>query len=118
MLQFSGQVLLLTDRTSVSAAENFALAMKVLPQVVQVGDLTSGCFADLERQTLPNGWTFSYARNVFRDHTGFCWEGIGVPPEFWEFNTEADEKQARDRVFELAVALIDAGTLVPKRVRR
>jgi C-terminal processing protease CtpA/Prc len=117
-IQFTKTVLLLTDRTSVSAAENFALAMKVLPHVVQVGDLTSGCFADMGREELPNGWTVSYSRNLFLDHTGFCWEGIGVPPEIREINTKADEKQGRDRVFELALALIDAGPIEPKKARR
>jgi hypothetical protein len=117
-IQFTKTVLLLTDRTSVSAAENFALAMKVLPHVVQVGDLTSGCFADSRRELLPNGWNVSYSHNLFLDHTGFCWEGIGVPPEIREINTKADEKLGRDRVFELALALTDAGTLEPKKVRR
>ncbi len=117
-VQFVRTVLLLTDRTSISAAENFALAMKVLPHATQVGDLTSGCFADVARRALPNGWTVSYSFNLFLDHTGFCWEGIGVPPEIRQVNTRADRERDQDRVFELALALINAGELAPKKVRR
>jgi hypothetical protein len=114
--QFTKTVLLLADRTSVSAAENFALAMKVLPHVVQIGDFTSGCFADSGADKLPNGWSFSYSYNLFTDHRGFCWEGIGVPPEIRQVNTEADLRQDRDRVFELAVAISASGGLEPKQV--
>jgi carboxyl-terminal processing protease len=114
--QFTKTVLLLADRTSVSAAENFALAMKVLPHVVQIGDLTSGCFADSAGAELPNGWSFSYSYNLFTDHRGFCWEGIGVPPEIRQVNTEADLRQDRDHVFELAVAISASGGLEPKQV--
>jgi C-terminal processing protease CtpA/Prc len=86
-----------------------------LPHVVQVGDLTSGCFADSVGGQLANGWTFSYSANLFRDHTGFCWEGIGVPPEILVVNTEDDEEQGKDRVLEVALALADAGSLEPKK---
>jgi hypothetical protein len=116
-LQFTKTVLLLTDRTSISAAENFALAMKVLPHVIQVGDITSGCFADRAGETLPNGWSFSYSINLFLDHTGFCWEGIGVPPEIRQINTAEDRRLGKDRLFDLALELIKAGPLEPKKIR-
>ena len=115
-VQFTKTVLLLTDRTSVSAAENFALAMKVLPHVVQIGDFTSGCFADAAGAELPNGWSFSYSYNLFTDHRGFCWEGIGVPPEIRQVNTDTDLRQGKDRVFEVAVAIVASGGLEPKQV--
>ena len=116
--QFTKRTLLLTDRTSISAAENFALAMKTLPHVVQIGDFTSGCFADPDHYKLPNGWGVTVSRNVFRDHHGFCWEGIGVPPEIWQPTTRADVEQERDPVFELALAIIDSGGIEPKRITR
>ncbi len=78
---FIGPVILLTSRLSISAAENFALAMRVLPHVTVVGDTTSGCFADMEWHDLPNGWRFSVSRNLFVDYAGKCWEGTGVPPD-------------------------------------
>jgi carboxyl-terminal processing protease len=106
--QFTKPVVLLTDFTSGSAAENFALAMRVLPHATIVGDFTAGCFADADAGKLPNGWYFSLSKNLFRDHNGFCWEGIGVPPDLRIINTKQDMESNTDRVLEFAIELIDA----------
>jgi C-terminal processing protease CtpA/Prc len=78
---FNGPVILLTNRLTISAAENFALAMRTLPHVTVVGDTTSGCMADMQWFDLPNGWRVSLSRNLFVDYDDRCWEGIGVPPD-------------------------------------
>jgi len=109
--RFTKPVILLMDRTSISAAENFALAMRVLPHVTVIGDFSSGCFADMYRDRLPNGWGFSVSYKLFLDHTGFCWEGIGVPPDIRQIRTEEDTAEGRDRVLELAVSLLSSGKL-------
>jgi tetratricopeptide (TPR) repeat protein len=109
--QFTKTTILLTDRTSISAAENFALAMRVLPHVTVVGDLTSGCFADMYGDRLPNGWQFSVSYKLFLDYTGFCWEGIGVPPDLKQLSGKDDAEKEIDRVFELAVDLIESDGL-------
>jgi len=114
-LQFTRTTILLTDRTSVSAAENFALAMRVLPHVTVIGDLTSGCFADMYGDRLPNGWQFSVSYKLFLDYTGFCWEGIGVPPDLKLINSKDDTEKGIDRVFEFAVDLIELGGLSPQQ---
>jgi C-terminal processing protease CtpA/Prc len=110
-LQFTRTTILLVDRTSLSAAENFALAMRTLPHVTLVGDLTSGCFADQYGARLPNGWQVSVSYKLMRDHTGFCWEGIGVPPDLRQVNSDNDTYRGTDRPFELAVGLIESGAL-------
>jgi len=107
--QFTQPVILLTHRFSVSAAENFALAMRTLPHVIQVGDITSGAFADTAPHTLPNGWRFSAPFNLFRDRDGVCWEGIGIPADYRIFNTKADMDGKKDKVLEFALELIAAG---------
>jgi carboxyl-terminal processing protease len=104
---FTGPVVLLTNRFSVSAAENFALAMRVLPHVTVVGDITSGCFADMEWHELANGWRFSVSRNLFVDYAGRCWEGIGVPPDIMVRGHELEE--GSDRAFELGLSLLRNG---------
>jgi C-terminal processing protease CtpA/Prc len=101
---FTGPVILLTNRLSVSSAENFALAMRVLPHVTVVGDFTSGCFADMAWNDLPNGWRYSVSRNWFVDYAGRCWEGIGVPPDIMVPGEELQENV--DPAFELALALL------------
>lgn len=113
-LQFTKPVILLTHRFSVSAAENFALAMRVLPHVTVVGDATSGVFADVYGDRLPNGWTFRVSFKLFIDQTGFCWEGIGVPSDIRQTNTKQDIEAQRDKVLELAVSLIETGALKPQ----
>ncbi|MEK6287250.1 MAG: S41 family peptidase [Acidobacteriota bacterium] len=110
-IQFTKPVILLTHRHSVSAAENFALAMRVLPHVTVVGDATSGVFADVYGDRLPNGWRFSVSFKLFIDQTGFCWEGIGVPSDIRQINTKQDIEAQRDKVLEFAVSLIETGAL-------
>ena len=112
--QLTRPVILLTHRHSVSAAENFALAMRVLPHVTVVGDVTSGVFADVYGDALPNGWRFSVSYKLFQDPTGLCWEGIGVPADLRQTNSPEDVAAGRDRVIELAMALIDSGALRPQ----
>jgi len=112
-IQFTKPIILLIDEFSGSAAENFALAFRVLPHATLVGDFTAGCFADADALVLPNGWYFSVSINLFVDHNGFCWEGIGVPPDLRIVNTEENVKEGRDRVLEFALDLIDSGALKP-----
>ena len=109
--QFTGTVILLANRLSLSAAENFTLAMRILPHVTVLGDFTSGCFADMETVTMPNGWQFSYAKNLFLDWRGFCWEGIGVPPDLKFKADEMAPPSDGDPVLDMAMALIRSGKL-------
>lgn len=101
---FTGPVILVTSRLSISAAENFALAMRVIPHVTVVGDTTSGCFADMEWHDLPNGWRVSVSRNLFVDYAGKCWEGIGVPPDVLVHGEHRDGDT--DGAFEKALAIL------------
>jgi carboxyl-terminal processing protease len=116
-IQFTKTVILLTNRLSVSAAENFTLAMRILPHVTVVGDFTSGCFADLRVFRLPNGWNASYSLNLFLDQNGMCWEGIGVPPDI-KVSCDYDEAiPESDPILETAISLIRSGRLSPQDER-
>lgn len=112
--QFTKPIILLTHRYSVSAADNFALAMRVLPHVTSVGEATSGCLADMRSDRLPNGWRFSISYTLFVDQDGFCWEGIGVPVNIRQINRDADIEQDRDKPLELAIQLLDTGEVKRK----
>ena len=112
--QFTKPIVLLTHRFSVSAADNFTLAMRVLPHVTVVGDFTSGCFADAYGSELPNGWRYGLAYTLFTDYSGFCWEGIGVPPDIRQLNTPEEIEAGTDRQLELAIALLEKGELKPQ----
>ncbi len=106
-LQFTKKVILLTDRTSISAAENFTLAMRNLPHVTVIGDLTSGCFADVYTGQLPNGWQFGCSYNLFLDHQGFCWEGLGIPPDLFAPNALDKVESDQDPAIDLALSLLN-----------
>jgi carboxyl-terminal processing protease len=110
-MQFTKPVVLLTHRLSISAAENFALAMRVLPHVTVIGDSTSGCFADAYGDKLPNGWDFFVPYKLFTDHEGFCWEGIGVPPDLRIINSKNNIEQGHDKVLEFAVSLLNTDAI-------
>jgi len=116
--QFTKPIVVLIHRYSVSAADNFALAMRVLPHATLVGETTSGCQADARGDKLPNGWTFSIAYTLFVDQDGFCWEGIGIPPDLRQVNTNEDIVQGRDKVVELAVDMVKSGALKAREEKR
>jgi carboxyl-terminal processing protease len=109
--QFARPTLLLTHRLSESAADIFALAMRVLPNVMIVGDSTVGALSSQYPERLPNGWRLWVAYKLLRDHNGVCWDGIGVPPDLFIKNTAADIEAGTDRVLEFAQRLIASGDL-------
>ena len=80
-LQFTRPTVLLANRISASAADGFVLAMRVLPHVTVLGDLTEGAFSAQFPDRLPNGWILWVAFKVVRDQNGACWDGVGVPPD-------------------------------------
>jgi tetratricopeptide (TPR) repeat protein len=115
---FTKTLVVLTNRWGISAAENFALAMRVLPHATLIGDFTSGVFADVYGDRLPNGWQFGVSYKLFVDPTGFCWEGIGVPMDLRIINTPEDIAAGRDRVLEFALEFIERGEPAPRDVSR
>jgi carboxyl-terminal processing protease len=106
--QFTGPVMILTSRRTVSAGENFLLGMRELPQVTLVGDVTSGAFADVGHHTLANGWRLSFPFNRFLDKNGFSWEGVGLAPDI-RFVAKPEEIAAgKDVVLDFAVEAVKA----------
>lgn len=101
--RFNGPVAVLTNRRTFSAAEDFVLAMRQLPQVSVVGDTTGGGAGNPMFRELPNGWTFRLSRWLATDPDGFNWEGAGIPPDIWTVQTEADVVAGRDPVLDAAV---------------
>lgn len=102
---FTGPVIVLTNSRSISAAENFVLAMRVRPGAIIVGETTAGAMADTVGAAIPGDWTFTVPVNLMRDPEGVSWEGVGLAPDLWVRNTPADIAAGRDRVLDLALAL-------------
>lgn len=113
-LQFIGPTVLLTDRVSASAAEGLVLAMRVLPQVTVVGDITEGALSSQFPDKMPNGWTLWVAFRELRDLDGVCWDGVGIPPDLRMINKAADIAAGRDRVLEFAMKFLAEGAAAPQ----
>jgi len=113
-VQFTRPVVLLTHRSTASGPEGLTLAMRVLPHVTVVGDLTEGALSAQFPDRLPNGWTLFVAFKVTRDHEGICWDGIGIPPDIRVVNTPEEVAAGRDRQLELALGLLEEGAPEPQ----
>lgn len=113
-MQFTKPIVLLVNSRSISAAENFALALRAVPQAVLIGETTAGAFADIATQTLPNGWLVTVPFNLFRDSNGQSWEGIGITPDLWVRNERAEVAAGTDRTLQLALDFLRAGAVQPR----
>ena len=116
-VQFTRPVVLLTHRSTSSGPEGLTLAMRVLPHVTVVGDLTEGALSSQFPDRLPNGWTLWVAFKVTRDHQGICWDGIGIPPDIRVVNTPAEVAAGKDRQLEFALRLLEGGAPEPQDER-
>lgn len=106
---FGGPVVIIANRCTLSAAENFLLAMKTLPNVTIIGETSSGAFGSARNFEMPNGWRFMVTYKLFVDRDGFCWEGIGVPPHLYQPDPPKDREQGIDKPLELALDLLSSG---------
>ncbi|NOU52929.1 serine hydrolase [Pseudoalteromonas sp. JBTF-M23] len=78
---YTKPVYMLTSQMTVSAGEVFAMAMKQLPHVTQVGEETSGAFSDILSFTLPNGWEIGLSNEVYNNAKGESFELSGLQPD-------------------------------------
>jgi hypothetical protein len=99
--RFTGPVYVLSNRRCMSSAEDFILAMRVLPQTTVVGDTTAGASGAPLVRELANGWTYTISQWIAytADHQTF--EGVGLIPDV----TVKLGRTATDEVIERAVAL-------------
>lgn len=105
--QFTKPIALLINDRSISAAENFAIAMQAIDHAVLIGETTAGVMADAVPHRLPNGWQVSVPANVFRDINGICWEGIGIAPDYYVTNRREEVANGVDGQLNFAVELLE-----------
>jgi hypothetical protein len=60
---------------------------------------------------MPNGWELLISYKMSVDHTGMCWDGIGVMPDLFCRNTDSEIKAGTDRALEFAIMLLEQGPL-------
>ena len=106
---FHGSVYLLTDRDVLSAAEEFVLAMRVLPSTTIVGDTTGGASGGPVTRELSNGWTYQLSQWIEYTPAGAIYEDVGLVPDVEVPMLQAEASAGRDRPLERAIALARGG---------
>jgi C-terminal processing protease CtpA/Prc len=101
--QFTGPVILLTNRYSVSAAEHFTITMRAFPNVTHMGDTTTGALGTPISRELPNGWLYKLPLGLTTDHNDICYEGQGITPEIQISNSAVTIESGTDQVLEAAI---------------
>lgn len=103
--QYTGKVILLTNRGCFSATSFFTAAMKAFPHVIQVGDTTGGGLGAPAGFELPNGWGYRFSVSRTFSPLGDNWEN-GVPPDVTVWMGAIHEAQGIDDIMEKAIDII------------
>lgn len=105
--QFTKKVVLLTNRRTFSAAEDFSLMLKSLPNTVHIGDTTFGGVATNPIiKTLPNGWMYRMSRSMECDNNQKPIKN-GIAPNIPVQISKSDTDNGIDRILEAAVKNIN-----------
>jgi len=88
---FYGPVYLMTTDSTGSAGEIMTMSLRALPNVTHMGQSTNGGLSDILSKVLPNGWNLSLSNEIYLDHEGVAWEGLGIAPDVaLQISSEAD----------------------------
>jgi hypothetical protein len=106
-IKYAKTVMLLSNRHTVSSAEDFILMLNSLPNVIQIGDTTFGGVASNPiAKSLPNGWTYRMSTQVTYDKNKIPIKG-GIAPQIPVYITKSDSIQGIDRILEEAINKIN-----------
>ncbi|MDR2232424.1 MAG: S41 family peptidase [Tannerella sp.] len=98
-------VVVLTNRHSFSATNDFVSKMKMLPQVIIMGDRTGGGSGLPFNSELPNGWLVRFSASPMLDADKQDIEH-GIDPDVKINLTPGDIARGRDALIEAAIQLI------------
>jgi carboxyl-terminal processing protease len=104
--QFKKPIVVITSRSTCSAAEQFVLAMKTFPYVATVGDTTGGGFGLPMYRELPNGWSYRLSTTIGSTSDNFIIEGKGISPDVPVLTTREDSINGHDRLMESSIELL------------
>lgn len=100
-------VVVLTNRGTFSAANNFVAIMKTLPNVKIVGDVTGGGGGMPFNSELPNGWSIRFSACPILDPNGATTETGVSPSEGCKVDLDRQAAlQGHDTIIDFAVALL------------
>jgi len=101
--QLNVPVIILTNKVVRSAAEDFILMLKQLPNVYIIGEPTWGAFAESDMHKLSNGWKVQYSNQKVYSPNGETYEGKGIPVDLRIDNTWENIVNKNDAVIEAAI---------------
>ena len=104
-LRWNKKAVLLTNRQVYSAANEFAVYMKTLPNVILVGDHTGGGAGMPFNSSLPNGWSVRFSAVPMYDAQGNSTE-FGIEPDYNVQQTDEDFAKGYDTIIEFARRLL------------
>ena len=78
---YTKYIALLTNKTTVSAAEWFTLALRTQPHVMHMGTATRGAFSGRIPRPMINGWYYTISAQKVTDMNGLTYEGTGISPD-------------------------------------
>lgn len=99
-------VVVLTNRHSYSATNDFVNSMRCFPQVTLLGDRTGGGGGLPFSSELPNGWGVRFSASPMLDAEGQHIEG-GIDPDIHVDMTDEDKARGRDTIIEAARAWLN-----------
>ena len=104
-IRWQKKVVVLTNRSVFSAANEFVKYMKCCPQVTVVGDQTGGGAGMPFFSDLPSGWSVRFSACPMYDKNKQCTE-FGIAPDHWVQMTDEDLSRGRDTIIEYARELM------------
>ncbi|MEX0813946.1 MAG: S41 family peptidase [Chitinophagales bacterium] len=100
--RFTGKVIVLCNRKSFSATNDFLSIMSVLPNVIIVGDTSGGGGGSPTGYELPNGWAYRFSATQTLLPNGWNTE-LGIPPDIRVDMDPAKEANGIDAIIERAL---------------
>ncbi len=104
-LTWGKPVVVLSNRSTFSAANHCVAVMRMLPQVTLMGATTGGGSGMPYSSELPNGWSVRFSASPWLDAEGNSTEA-GIEPDIAVTLTEADRQAGRDTILDAAVELL------------
>jgi C-terminal processing protease CtpA/Prc len=101
--KFTGAVQVLANRHTMSAAEDFILAMRTESNVTVVGDTTAGATGGPIARELTNGWTYEISEWIQYTPQHKIFEDVGLAPDVVVQTTAADYFARKDPALQRAV---------------
>ncbi|MDE5800643.1 MAG: S41 family peptidase [Paramuribaculum sp.] len=103
-LGWTKPVVVLTNRSTFSAANNFVSIMKLLPQVTVIGDTTGGGSGMPYSSELPNGWGIRFSACSILDAEGHTTEFGVEPTEGFNIDMNPEDAlQGHDTILDAAI---------------